>query len=216
MLRLIDELFEKYQIEEKQLIKHGFINIDDSYIYNAKIHNNEFELRLIFKNNKLDGSLIELSFEEEYNVINSNGHIGSFNASLIEECEKILIDIRKKCASLTKRNYWIAPANPKYYDVTHIFDNGDLSFWKPINGIAIGDILFIYVTQPFGKLFFKCEVTQINVPTNQFHGIKELIYMKLLERLDDKNFNFEYLNNIGVKAIRGARRISEEMYQKIK
>ncbi len=38
---------------------------------------------------------------------------------------------------------WIIPANPKYYDIEHAFDNEKEINWKQGNGIKTGDTVFI-------------------------------------------------------------------------
>ena len=40
---------------------------------------------------------------------------------------------------------WIVPANPKYYDIVHAFDDTDEIDWKQGAGIKAGDTVFIYV-----------------------------------------------------------------------
>ena len=39
---------------------------------------------------------------------------------------------------------WIVPANPKYYDIVHAFDDTDEIDWKQGAGIKAGDTVFIY------------------------------------------------------------------------
>lgn len=45
--------------------------------------------------------------------------------------------------------------------------------------------------------------------------MKHVMKIKLLKRLDSKNYTFEYLNNIGIKAIRGPRKITKEISKKL-
>ncbi len=95
-MKLIDELFKKYKLKKDSLIPYGFILDNNAYKYTKTIHNGSFELYLIVKDNILNGKLIDTDFNDEYMQINQDVS-GSFIASLKEECEEILLDIRDKC-----------------------------------------------------------------------------------------------------------------------
>ena len=95
-MKLIDELFKKYKLKKDSLISYGFILDNNVYKYTKTIHNGSFELDLIVKDNILNGKLIDTDFNDEYTQINQDVS-GSFIASLKEECDEILLDIRDKC-----------------------------------------------------------------------------------------------------------------------
>ncbi|MCR5232226.1 MAG: hypothetical protein K6B64_06235, partial [Acholeplasmatales bacterium] len=95
-MKLIDELFKNYKLKKDSLISYGFILDNNVYKYTKTIHNGSFELDLIVKDNILNGKLIDTDFNDEYTQINQDVS-GSFIASLKEECEEILLDIRDKC-----------------------------------------------------------------------------------------------------------------------
>ena len=40
--------------------------------------------------------------------------------------------------------------------------------------------------------------------------------IKLIKEFKHNNYTFEYLNNLGIKAIRGSRKISKEISDKLK
>ncbi|MBR0189235.1 MAG: hypothetical protein IJQ23_02485 [Clostridia bacterium] len=104
-MKLVDELFIKYTLVEDMLSPYGFRKDGDSYFYNHLIHNNEFELQVTIKNQKIDAKLIEKEFNDEYFQINTESPGGFINA-LKEECSKVLLDIRDKCF---KEEYFIFP-----------------------------------------------------------------------------------------------------------
>lgn len=54
---------------------------------------------------------------------------------------------------------WIIPANPKYYDIVHAFDDTDEIDWKQGAGIKAGDTVFMYVASPVSAILYKCKVT---------------------------------------------------------
>ena len=90
-MKLTMELFKNYKLIEENLLNYGFIKGNNGYIYKKKIHNDDFELVVSIKDKKIDSKLIDLSFNEEYKLIDSNS-IGSFIGVLKEDCEKVLLD----------------------------------------------------------------------------------------------------------------------------
>jgi len=95
-MKLTIELFKNYNLIESNLLNYGFIKENNTYLYKANIHNNEFMLIVSIKDKLIDSKLIDLSFNDEYKLIDSETS-GSFIGSLKEECESILLDIRNKC-----------------------------------------------------------------------------------------------------------------------
>ena len=128
--------------------------------------------------------------------------------SLVDESYSIIDDPEK----------WIVPANPKYYDVINAFNDTDEIIWKQSSNINIGDIVYLYVAAPYSKIMYKCVSTEVNIPYNYVGknvSINYAMKIKLLERMDEKNYTFEYLNSIGIKTIRGPRKISIDISNKI-
>jgi len=95
-MKLTIELFKNYNLIESNLSNYDFIKENNTYLFKKNIHNNEFELNVIIKDKTIDSKLIDLSFNDEYKLIDSETS-GSFIGSLKEECESILLDIRNKC-----------------------------------------------------------------------------------------------------------------------
>ena len=104
---------------------------------------------------------------------------------------------------------WIIPANPKYYDIEHAFDNEKEINWKQGNGIKTGDTVFIYVAAPISAIMYKCTVTETNIPY-AYHDkkltITALMKIRLEKRYDREMFSFDILKEeYGIYAIRGPR-----------
>ena len=55
---------------------------------------------------------------------------------------------RKKKEKMRLPKEWIIPANPRFYDIEHAFDNTDLADWKQSSSIKAGDTVFMYVAAP--------------------------------------------------------------------
>ena len=107
-MKIVDELFKKYDLIEEALISYGFSYQDGFYTYKKHIHNNQFELIVTVKESKLDGELIDVDFNEEYTGINLESG-GSFVNVLKEECTDVLLDVRNNCC--VKRMFIYPQAN---------------------------------------------------------------------------------------------------------
>lgn len=47
-------------------------------------------------------------------------------------------------------------------------------------------------------------------------NMKYVMKLKLLNKLESNNYTFEYLNNLGIKAIRGPRKITKDISNMLK
>ncbi len=113
---------------------------------------------------------------------------------------------------------WIVPANPKYYDIINCFNNSNELIWKQSSDIHVNDIIYLYVAEPYSKIMYKCIAIEVNIPydyKDKNVSMKKVMKLKLLKRLDNKNYTFEYLNNLGIKAIRGPRKITKDISKKL-
>lgn len=115
---------------------------------------------------------------------------------------------------------WIVPANPKYYDIEHAFDNEKEIDWKQGAGIKTGDTVFMYVAAPVSAILFKCKVTETDIP---FHyqdenlTMKALMKIKLLKRYKPGRFTFDVLKDeYGIFAVRGPRSVPHSLSEALK
>ena len=70
----------------------------------------------------------------------------------------------KKKEKMRPPKEWIIPANPKYYDIEHAFDNVKEIDWKQGAGVKKGDTVFMYAGAPISAILFKCKVTETDIP----------------------------------------------------
>ena len=132
--------------------------------------------------------------------------------------EQIISLIDKSYNIIAKPQEWLIPANPKYYDIINCFNNTDEIIWKQSSDIHIADIIYLYVAEPYSKIMYKCIATKVNIPyeyKDNNLSIRHVMNIKLLERLDNKKYTFKYLNKLGIKAIRGPRKITKEISSKL-
>ena len=113
---------------------------------------------------------------------------------------------------------WIIPANPKYYDVVHAFDDTDIITWKQSNHIQKGDTVYLYVAQPYSAILFKCMAVETEIPytyQDQNLSITQIMKLKLLKRYNKEEYTFETLKKYGVNAIRGPRSITSKLSKEL-
>ena len=126
----------------------------------------------------------------------------------------------KKKQKVRPPKEWIIPANPKYYDIVHAFDDTDTINWKQGAGIKKGDTVFIYVGAPVSAVMYKCRVLETGIPysfENKNLTIKALMKIRLQKRYAPDRFTFGILNReYGIYAVRGPRGIPNSLSTALK
>ena len=134
--------------------------------------------------------------------------------SLLEESYRTTASGQKKRQDRPPKE-WIVPANPKYYDILHAFDDVDEIDWKQGAGIKTGDTVFLYVAAPVSAILYKCKVTETDIPytyTDEKLTIRALMKIKLLKRYPPESFPFDVLKEAyGIYAIRGPRSVPNRL-----
>ena len=120
--------------------------------------------------------------------------------TLSNETVMNLIDISFDLSNRKKE--WIIPANPKYYDIVNAFNDTDTIIWRKSHNFMINDIVYIYITEPYAYIMFKCVVSYLD---------EEIIKLKLIKRYNDNEFSFERLKSCGVKSVRSPRGITSKL-----
>lgn len=119
---------------------------------------------------------------------------------------------------INEKAYWLIPANPKYYDVVNIFNNTSEAIWKQSSDIYKDDIIYLYVASPYSCVLFKCCAIDVKIPFNYEDKnvkMKYVVKLKLLKRYEKDEITFAKLNKLGIKMIRGPRKISKIIAQKM-
>ncbi len=110
---------------------------------------------------------------------------------------------------------WIVPANPKYYDIVHAFDERDEIEWKQGSGIRAGDTVFLYAAAPVSAILYRCRVTETGIPYDFSNGkltIRALMRIRLTKRYDPGEYPFELLKReYGIFAVRGPRGVPHSL-----
>ena len=115
-----------------------------------------------------------------------------------------LIDISYDLSNRKKE--WIIPANPKYYDIVNAFNGIDTITWRKSHNFMINDIVYIYITEPYAYIMFKCVVISLD---------EDIMTLKLLKRYSDNDFTFARLKSCGVKSVRSPRGITSKLSEEL-
>ena len=104
------EIFKKYTLDYKKLVKYGFREINTAYIYEKFFNNNEFKAVIeIKKDGNISGKVFDIENNDEFlplRYLSNELNQGAFIGEIKEEYKKILTDIRDHCSY---RNYFIYP-----------------------------------------------------------------------------------------------------------
>lgn len=111
-------------------------------------------------------------------------------------------------------DYWVIPANPKVYDIDTEFAENKIVYWPQKSTIQAGDIVAIYVTAPVQAIRYVCRVLGANLENRGESDIpteKKVMQVELIAQLSDVVLPRERMLDLGVKAVRGPRRLTKEL-----
>ncbi len=90
---------------------------------------------------------------------------------------------------------WLYPANVNMYKVMSAFEEKMVAW--PINSkISIGDTVYIYLTAPYKKIGFVCDVIQINIPDSMISEYTRPYMNNIANSEKPKDKPFMMLGNI--------------------
>ena len=186
----------------------------------SKLGDGTGEVEII--NVKLDESKIQKllkkkGFYEAYHMSKTDWISIILNDTLKDD--EVLLLLEESYNLISEPEKWIVPANPKYYDVINAFNDTDEIIWKQSSDIHVNDIVYLYVAAPYSKILYKCKAIEVNIPyeyKDKNVSMSHVMRIKLLKKLENKNYTFEYLNKLGIKAIRGPRKITKEVIEELK
>ena len=190
------------------------MNIDQSKLGEG---NGEVEiLNIKLAEDKIQELLKEKGFYQAYHM-NKEKWITILLDNTLED-SKIIPLIEESYRYTVKANEWIIPANPKYYDVIHCFDDTDTIYWKQSNSIQVGDIVYLYVASPYSAILYQCEVLEVDIPydySDEKLSMSKVMQIRLQKSFGQEEYSFEQLKEYGVNAIRGPRSMPEKLSKAI-
>ena len=140
---LEEEVFKRYKFDNKKLIKYGFREDNNKYIYSTNFLNDTFKANITIEDNKINGEVIDLEFNDKYDAFRVNNVVGEFVNNVKEEYIKVLEDIKLNCCisnyfiydqtnRISKLIYDKYNINPEFLfgdNVTGVFRNKDNLKW---------------------------------------------------------------------------------------
>lgn len=127
---------------------------------------------------------------------------------------------KKKKEKLRPPKEWIVPANPKFYDIEHAFDQAEVIEWKQSSNLRAGDTIFMYVAAPVSAILYKCKAVEVDIPyryQDENLTITTLMKIKLLRRYGPEQFPFSRLKEeYGIYAVRGPRGVPNSLSHALK
>lgn len=105
-------------------------------------------------------------------------------SNLIQDFKNLLSgenDMNNIEKNIINKSNWIFPANPSRYDHELAFKENGFIEWEQNVKCNIGDVVYIYVSAPEGKIRYKTEVEKINIP------FFDLEIKKNYWKIDDKD-----------------------------
>lgn len=201
--------------------------------YSEEFMDGDFRAEItVTDDGEVSGRVLDLFSEEEYLPLRVPEQNGPFVSTVRYEYEKLLRRIFDRCFTgipgggneedvlydsgmdRAGRKHWIIPANPVYYDLIPIFDREEITGWKQGKGIALHDIVYIYVAAPYSAILYKCEVVKTHVERYIDHKGNEQwdMSVRILERYDKHRFTLkDVLSRFDVRYVRGPRFMPEEL-----
>lgn len=104
--------------------------------------------------------------------------------------------------------FWIIPANMKNNDIENAFAMSLELLWKQKKSMKSGDYVLIYLTAPIKAIRYLCQVLEDHLPG-------DLMKVRLIKDYTDEELSFDDLKGYGIRAIRGPRRLTASLQEKI-
>lgn len=223
MKMLEDQIFRQYQANPQKLKKYGFKNQTGVYYYQENFFDNKFQAQIRIKKGRLSGKVIDRDMGDEYLPLHSI-QTGKFVDSVRAAYVDVLKKIRQNCFNpftiypSDPQRYWLTPANLKYYDIMHAFDHTNIIEWKQSTKVKVGDIVFLYVTQPYSAIIYQCQVLQVGIPYDyQTKGlrVKQVMKVRKIKTYPQKRFTLKKITPLGVKYVMGPRHVPQPLLKEL-
>ena len=96
-MKIEEELFKGYQVEESKLIPFGFVLKDKVYSKISTIMNGDFSLVISIASGVVDSKIYDINFGDEYTLFRSDKNVGEFVGMIREQLTEELLKVRDNC-----------------------------------------------------------------------------------------------------------------------
>lgn len=225
-----------------KVVNHKRVTAEDVSAYHQQDNNKLYAMMLSISRSKVDGKddtnlediiTIKVNPDDIHALLEKDGIYPGYHMnkkhwiSIImdssvedKQIQQLIIEARKLVGNHRSVNHtWVIPANPKYFDVDHAFQESDLLYWNQRANYTVGDTLFIYYGKPFSQLRYMCKIVEKDIKFHDKQGnpIDENLYIRIqkMHFFDDGELNRNFIAKYGLTSIRGARSMPKELMMQI-
>lgn len=98
-MRNLDKELKNKVINYEELLKYGFIEENEKYVYKTYIQNNQFEVNIVISDVERYSKMIDLENEMEFALVDVESVEGQFIGELRQDYENVINDVIEKCTS---------------------------------------------------------------------------------------------------------------------
>lgn len=98
-MRNLDKELKNKVINYEELLKYGFIEENEKYVYKTYIQNNQFEVNIVISDVERYSKMIDLENEIEFALVDVESVEGQFIGELRQDYENVINDVIEKCTS---------------------------------------------------------------------------------------------------------------------
>lgn len=98
-MRDLDKELKNKAINYDELLKYGFKEEDEKYIYKTYIQDNQFEVNIVISDTEKYSKLIDLESEMEFALVDVESAEGQFIGEVRQNYEDVIRDVIIKCTS---------------------------------------------------------------------------------------------------------------------
>lgn len=120
---------------------------------------------------------------------------------------------------------WFISGNPTDYDVVGAFNEFNKINWKQVRNYNIGDIIYLYVSEGYQAIKYKCRINKIELQRPEIDDSKfnvsgkydgkfgRYIELELLNRCEGSGFKRVHLEKLGFKSPQGPYKVTPLLSQ---
>lgn len=223
--RIAKLIFEKYH----DLPDYPFSNDDISGVFRNPVNEKWYGLIMNIKKSKIDTGtdkvdVINLKLDENEikELITRKGFYKAYHMNkekwitlILDDTlkdEEIMKYIEESHKFTNSSDYWVIPANPKYFDIISYFNENNTITWKQFKGAKVNDIIYIYMGSPYKEIMYKCKVLETNIPSLYVDDnltMDKQMNLMLIKKYKKEEYSLEKLKEHGITAVRGPRGLTE-------
>ena len=189
------------------------MNVDGNKIVDN--YSGEIDVLNIKLDGEVDNYKDNIGIYEAYHM-NKNNWVSIILDDTLTDDEVInLIDISYGISNI--KRMWIVPVNFKKFDIIGALNENDIIFLRQYKKILVDDIIYIYVSDPYSSIMYKCIVLESNISYSCKNiSISDGLKVKVLRSYKRDDLSFSKLKLYGIKSIKGPRNITSELYLELR